>query len=153
MGLYFLKKWRITRHDIISLRFSVAFSALYVRLIFLDYGVNISFELPSFLDCLNPIHLITKGLFRIVLKLCKKRGDISFSKLQQLSNNKRLELEILPVREIVTFDYHWTAHSDHWGHWALLAIAGVELSAKFYDKRHWNYKLNMPEMTPMELDH
>ena len=91
------------------------------------------------LDKLNPINWITKGLFYLVLN---DPDSISFSKTRRLSKHKSFELEMADVCEIVAFDYHWTAHSDHWGHWVKTSFIGLELSAHLYDGRHWNYKKN-----------
>jgi len=53
-------------------------------------------------------------------------------------------LEVADVNEIIAFDYHWDVHTDHWGHWLMLTLACLEMSAHFRDNRHWDDKRNMP---------
>jgi len=140
-----LKKWWFSRYSVINVVFRVALSNVQIRFKILDYGVGFNIELPYILDKLNPINWITKGLFRFVLILCGKSDDFKFSKTwYNLSNYKRLEVEVMAVREIVSFDYHWKVNYDHWGHWLILAFAGLELSANCYDRRHWDNDKDTP---------
>ena len=142
-----LKDWWYSRYSVINLAFRIALSNVQIRFKILDYGVEFSIELPYFLDKLNPICWFTKGLFCIALKLCAVPGDFKFSKTwYNLSKYKKLELEVMSVREILTLDYHWKVNCDHWGHWLIIAVAGLELSTNFYDRRHWDSDRNAPEI-------
>jgi len=141
-----VKEWWFRRYSVVNVAFSIAFSRLCLRFIVLDYGVNFKIELPSVLDKLNPINWLTKGLFRIALKLWGEPDDFKFSKTwYKLAEHKRLEMEMMTVREIVSFDYHWKVNCDHWGHWLILAVAGLELSTHLYDTRHWDNENNAPK--------
>jgi hypothetical protein len=137
-GMKYFKKWWNERYDIVDVAFGVSFSEIHLRLIVFDYGVSIKFEFPFILEKLNLLHWATYKLFHFALNLAGMSDDISFSRLWVVPQDKWLELEIAPVRDIVAVEYRWKVHTDHWGHWALLAVAGLELSAKYIDSRHWD---------------
>jgi len=140
------KEWWLSRYSVIDVAFSVALSGIVLRLIVLDYGITFNVKLPSVLDKCNPLNWLTNKLFRVVLKWLGRPDDFSFSKTwYNLSQFKRLEVEMMPVREIASFGYHWKVHYDHWGHWLVFAVAGLELSSNFYDARHWDHEKNAPK--------
>jgi hypothetical protein len=130
------KNWWLQRQNIAHVRFSLALSHFWLNLEMLDYGMTINLDLPYVLDKLNPLNWITKVLFRTALK---DPDGFAISKTKNISEHKSLEVEIATVCEILAFEYHWTAHTDHWGHQIRTALTGIELSAKLYDHRHWDY--------------
>ena len=136
----YFKKWWFSRYTVLNVTFGIALSELQFRFIVLDYGIDLSIRLPSSLDRVNLINWITKGLFYLLLKAFGNPDDIAFCKTWVLSEHKRLEVEVANVRDLLSLDYHWTAHWDHCGHWTRFALAGLELSANFYDRRHWNHE-------------
>ena len=140
-----LKKWWISRYSVIDIMFRVALSGFHLRFLILDYGINIHVNLPYILDVLNPINWLIKGLFRAFLAFIGKSDRVSLRKYWILSEHKGVELEMANVCEIVTFDYHWKVHSDHWGHWIAFALAGLEVSVHFRDNRHWDYDKDAPQ--------
>ena len=135
------KKWWFNRYSIVHVRFSVALSHLWLTLEILDYGIDFSINLPYVLDRLNLINWIAKKLFYL---LCDPNSILT-SKTWSLSKHKAFELQLGDVCEIVAFNYRWTVHEDHWGHWLKTSLVGLELSAHYYDGRHWDYKKDAPE--------
>ena len=136
----------MSRHNVVHIMFKVEFSGVYVFFIILDYGIEFSIRLPYALNKLNLLNWLTKGLFRLVLKWFGKPDGISLWELWLFPPHKGLEVEVSNVDTLTAISYQWMVHSDHWGHRANVAVAGMELSAQFYDSRHWDYDTNAPEV-------
>ena len=146
-----LKKWWLSRWNVIHVSFGVALSTVYVHFKILDYGMDFEIKLPFALNKLNPINLLTKEMLRIVKKLCGKADYYSLCKYWKLSKWKYLELEVVPYYAILSFAYDWCVHCDHWGHEVDITVAGLEFSASFHDARHWNNETDAP-MTEEEIE-
>ena len=132
-----LKEWWLDRWRVFFVEFSVAFSCLYVRLIILDYGLDFSIKLPYLLNNLNPINWLTKCVFRAVLMLFGVYDSISVYWYWRFGKWKYLELDVTNSYKLFSFSYCWNEHCDHWGHSLEIAVAGLEVAAKFNDTRHW----------------
>lgn len=138
-----LKEWWLSRYQVIHIGVGVAFSHLYVYLVILDYGIKFRIELPYVLDKLNSINWITKSILNLVLKWCGfSRGYLFW----RLGEWKSIEVQIIHSCKILSFDYIWKVHADHWGHEVECVVAGINLRAEFADGRHWDYDKDSPEM-------
>jgi hypothetical protein len=135
-----LKAWWFGTRQIISIALGVSFSSLDVCFKILDYGIEFRIELPWCLNKLNPLCWLAKGIVHVVSKLTKRCVWWHFGK------HKALELELWETTDMLAFSYSWSVHEDHWGHWTRMAIAGLELSAIFYDGRHWDHEKNAPQL-------
>jgi len=100
------KKWWLHRRSVIDTAFGVAFSGVYLRFLVLDYGIRFSVRLPYIWDNFNPINWLTKGLFRMVLRLCRVPDSVSFCKYWKFSQHKGLELEVANAYAIAALEYH-----------------------------------------------
>jgi len=141
----FFIKWWFNRYSVIYVAFGVALSGIKLHCKVLDYGLEFSIDLPYCLNKLNIIHWFTKGIFSVLLRMCKKPDGISLWHYWKFANHKYLEVEISPVCEIVAFEYQWKIHYDHWGHLFNFSIVGIELSTNICDCRHWDHEKNLPE--------
>ncbi|MGL4593188.1 MAG: hypothetical protein ACRCUY_00505 [Thermoguttaceae bacterium] len=132
-----LKEWWMGCCCILCISFGIAISTVFLRVTILDYKLELSIELPQWLNNLNPINWITH-------RILKWTGvDFKYA-VWQITQWKWLEVQILSSCEIVAFDYSWTAHSDHWGHKAELTIAGINGHIWFCDSRHWDDDTDVP---------
>lgn len=126
-----LTEWWMSRCRIVDIAFGIAVSNVYLRIIVLDYGLDFRFELPWCLNQFNPMNWVTHR----ILKWTRIDYKYVFWKISQW---KSLELQICHGDALLAFDYTWTAHTDHWGHWAALTFAGVEGHIWYADARHWD---------------
>ena len=144
-----IKEWWLERHKVIDFSFGVALSHLCVRIIVLDYGIRFRIELPYILNKLNPINLLTNNIFKLILKFRKNKLACVWL---EIGKWKTLEFQMLDSCEIISFNYKWTVHCDHWGHETTFAFAGLESHAWFNDCRHWDYDKDAPELIETESE-
>lgn len=139
------KEWWLGRVSVIDLSFRVALSGVHVRIQLLDYGITFGFSLPYCLDRLNPIHWITRRLFRFLRRLCGSTTKMaSMYQYWFISKHKSVEIELSPNNEILQMEYQWSVHKDHWGHWLSFGMLGIEGSISYHDNRHWDYDAQEP---------